>query len=137
RGQSSCLTLPWRGCARAGHDFHEAHEAQFGYRLKTPVELVNLKVSLSCAHEPPAIPMIEPSVTATHIGVTRLHGMEAHVKIYRRGELQSGQRIQGPILVVEETATTFVAQGWICVIDEYGNLNLLKPGRQTKVNGRS
>ncbi len=44
--------------------------------------------------------------------------------VYRREHLGRGQQTVGPALVVEDTATTFLASDWRLEVDDYGNLRL-------------
>ena len=41
-----------------------------------------------------------------------------------REGLQAGQRISGPALITEIVATTYLAAGWHCRVDDTGNLRL-------------
>ena len=45
---------------------------------------------------------------------------------YQRGELETGNEIQGPALVLQMETTVVVPPGWYGAVDPYGNL-LLEP----------
>jgi N-methylhydantoinase A len=125
QGQSHTLTLPWQGRERTEPSFHEAHERRYGHRLDTPVELVNIRASLH--GRPPAITL--PKLAAGSAGsgrprYARLSGHAAKVPVWRREGLQAGQRISGPALITEAVATTYLAAGWHCRVDDTGNLRL-------------
>jgi len=42
--------------------------------------------------------------------------------IYDRHKLQSGDRISGPAILVEYSATTLLPPGCVLTVDAYGNL---------------
>jgi N-methylhydantoinase A len=46
------------------------------------------------------------------------------VAVLRREALVAGQELTGPALIPEATATTYLAPGWTCQVDESGNLRL-------------
>ncbi|HEY9050863.1 MAG TPA: hypothetical protein VIQ03_04920, partial [Gammaproteobacteria bacterium] len=63
---------------------------------------------------PPAIRQVE------------LYGLTQPVNMYSRDVLHAAQRLQGPALIVEKVSTTYVAEDWLCRVDEHGNLLLSK-----------
>ncbi|MDD3518003.1 MAG: hydantoinase/oxoprolinase family protein [Chromatiales bacterium] len=124
-GQSATLSLPWRGIARARDDFHARHEARFGHALDLPVELVNLRVGLSLPHAPPPIPPLPSRPATMPEGISEVHGVGS-VPIVVRDRLAAGQVLDGPLLVTETVATTWVAPGWRMAVDAVGNLDLVR-----------
>jgi N-methylhydantoinase A len=52
----------------------------------------------------------------------RLCGVEGTVPVFRREALGEGQRLVGPSLVSEAVSTTYLAAGWVAVLDRVGNL---------------
>jgi N-methylhydantoinase A len=125
QGQSYTLTLSWQGRERTEPAFHEAHERRYGHRLDTPVELVNIRASLSAP--PPAITL--PKLATGPEGPGRPHhvrlsGYADAVPVWRRAGLQAGQCIDGPALVTETVATTYLPAGWHCRVDDTGILRL-------------
>ncbi len=122
RGQSYTLTLPWKGLHATAEAFHAAHAERYGHRLGVPVELVNVRLGL---HGP------VPRVTLTpHPGGrlasaydrARLAGATGDV--WARESLVPSQPVAGPALITETVSTTYVAPGWRCVMDAWGNLVL-------------
>jgi len=125
QGQSWTLTLPWQGREQTQPAFHEAHERRYGHRLDAPVELVNIRASLH--GRPPAIAL--PTLTAEagdpgRARYVRLSGHADKVPVWRREGLEAGQRIDGPALITETVATTYLPPGWCCRVDDTGNLRL-------------
>ncbi|MCH7472957.1 hypothetical protein IIA79_08410, partial [bacterium] len=83
--------------------FHAEHERAYGYRRDGhPIEVVTIQVS-------------GESRSRTPRGVWR-------VERGARGEDFEGKEIAGPVSISEETATTYVAQGWRARLDSAGNL---------------
>jgi N-methylhydantoinase A/oxoprolinase/acetone carboxylase beta subunit len=46
------------------------------------------------------------------------------VAVFERSELGRGQQIDGPALIVETMATTFVDEGWRATADSWGHLHV-------------
>ncbi len=126
-GQSHALTVPWRGVTPTGDDFEALHEQRYGHRLSgEPVELVTLRATLhaSAALESlptaPARPVAEPVSSAT------LAGIKGPVAVHQRDLLGARAEIRGPALIIEETATTWVAPGWTAAVDDWENLRMTR-----------
>ncbi len=122
-GQSTTLTLPWQGLARTVEAFHEAHRRQYGHRLEMPVELVNLRVGVEAEQAPPALPRLPARPPAEPVAREPVHGV-GEVPRWTREALAPEQVIVGPALVSEAVATTWIAPGWTCRVDAWGNLRL-------------
>jgi N-methylhydantoinase A len=109
RGQSFELMVPAAGELVAA--FHGAHRARFGYALDgDPVELVSLRLRACGCAEPAPLP-VEPCADgdaqiarATCIFAGRAYG----ASVLERRRLREGARFEGPALIVEYSATTFV-----------------------------
>ncbi|MGE0081423.1 MAG: hydantoinase/oxoprolinase family protein [Thiohalomonadaceae bacterium] len=123
-GQSYTLNVRWEGVERTLEAFHAAHRARFGHDLPRPVELVNLRLALHGPepglHLPPRAPRREARATAR----VPLWGQDDPVEVFAREQLTAGQVINGPALVTETVATTYVAPGWRAAVDAVGNLVL-------------
>ncbi|HKJ07652.1 MAG TPA: hydantoinase/oxoprolinase family protein, partial [Gammaproteobacteria bacterium] len=122
-GQSYTLTLPWRGRDGTLQAFHAAHQARYGHRLDAAVELVNLRVRVR--GQPPALALrpagTQPGQESRQV---EMAGLDGPVPVWSRATLGAGQRLQGPALVTDVVATTWLAPGWRCVVDGVGNLLL-------------
>ena len=57
-----------------------------------------------------------------------LRGAWADVDVYRRDGLSSGDRIDGPAIVLEDACTTLVLPGWETVVSTHGHLLISKVG---------
>jgi len=124
QGQSWTLNVSWTDPAGSEAAFHALHAARYGHRLERPVELVNLRVSLRSRQAPPALPRRPSAVPGAPAGHVSLPGHDGPVPLWQRDDLAPGQAIKGPALVTETVSTTWLAPGWTCVLDEYGNLLL-------------
>jgi len=126
-GQSYTLTVPWEaeagidGCAEA---FHLAHQERYGHRLELPVELVNLRLQLQGPQPELPLLQLERDGSAEPVGFTSLYGIDDAVPVWPRQALAPGQVLEGPALVTEQVSTTWLAPGWLCQVDPYGNLIL-------------
>ncbi len=123
-GQSHTLNIPWQNMARTGQEFHSRHARQYGHRLELPLELVNLRVSVR--GEALAVHLTAPETGASAVAFHHcaVHGEDSPVPCFHRDRLAVGQEIEGPALVVEQVATTWLARGWTCRVDSAGNLLL-------------
>jgi N-methylhydantoinase A len=131
RGQSFELRVQSDGWIQA---FHSAHKERYGYsRLGTPVEAVTLRVvaqapgptleavALGSADGPP--PMTRATV--------RFRGEDLDVTRVWRRDLREGHRLQGPAIVQEYSATTWVPPEWRVEVDAWGTLQLVPIGQRS------
>jgi N-methylhydantoinase A len=124
RGQSYTLTLPWQNRTATLAAFHAEHEARYGHALDLPVELVNVRMELRVRQRPLELPR-RRAHDATPLAETHVVEMGA-VGVGTREQLATGQRYEGPLVVLDDIATTFVDPGWIVTVDEWGNLRLMR-----------
>ena len=122
-GQSSVLRVPWRGRAAAAGAFARAHRRRFGHVLEEPVELVNIRVRVRGPEPELELPG-PPAGRSGPAARAALWGEEEPVPVYRRGALGAGQEVPGPALVIEDSATTWIAREWLALVDAAGNLQL-------------
>ena len=153
RGQGYELRVDWSANAVARfHQLH-AQSYGYADPAR-PVEIVTLRVQAIARSPKPRIkraPLITsdsrpalgaPSITQFHRAMggrpTRIdspHGLLASHRIfedgrwrngalYDRARLQSGNRISGPAVITELSATTYLPTGWIAAADAFGNLIL-------------
>jgi N-methylhydantoinase A len=112
--------------------FHDVHDRTFGFHYKgqQDVELVNLRVQAigiqnrpqiaeDRAIRPPGQPFGQRPVYWRAVGWV-------DVPLYRRTELATGQRLEGPAVVEEYGSTVVVPPFWSLRRDQYGNLILEK-----------
>jgi len=124
RGQNATFVLDFAPGSDHAEAFHEAHEAASGLRLEQAVELVNLRLS---ARAPAPVRDIEPVAANT----ARTGGQQVYmtdlkrpVPLLERESLAPGFRIDGPAIVTEKAATSWIGPGWSLEVDDWGNLRL-------------
>lgn len=123
-GQSYVLTIPWTNQHKVQQDFHIQHQQRFGHSLTLPVELVNVRVALSSEQKVVTFKKLPVGIDGEPKTHVNLSGIAQQVAVYLREQLNVGQLILGPALITETVSTTFIATGWSCRVDEYGNLLL-------------
>jgi N-methylhydantoinase A len=122
-GQGYEFNVPWESAAQAVEAFHRAHQLRYGYSDSSRlVEIVNVRVRLT-------IP--QPSVWAARERAQRRVGSSRAAPVmpargchpvFRRDRLRPGDRVPGPAVITEYSATTFLPPGFAARVDEYGNL---------------
>lgn len=133
-GQSYTLTIPWTGeVAEAEAAFHVCHRQRYGHQLALPVELVNVRVGVQ-APTATVAPILKEALRAASVQSTpheavattrvRLWGCAAPVAVYTRDALVPGQKINGPALLSETNATTYLAPNWVAEKEVYGSVLL-------------
>jgi N-methylhydantoinase A len=124
-GQGATLSLPWTADMRAlREDFEALHARRYGHRLDMDVELTTLRVRTLAAAPGLALPALTPSGKAPQpAGESPVHGL-GMVPHYRRRELAPGQRLVGPAIILEPTATTWLAPAWALSVSDEGHLLL-------------
>ena len=124
QGQSYTLNISWSGIAGVAQAFHALHARRYGHSMALPLELVNLRVAVR-GEAVPVQPVMagqgKPGSAFEHCAV---HGEKRPVPCFFRDRLVVGQEIEGPALIAERVATTWLARGWTCRVDGMGNLVL-------------
>ncbi|HYE99621.1 MAG TPA: hydantoinase/oxoprolinase family protein [Planctomycetota bacterium] len=106
RGQSHELRIP------EGASFHEAHRRRFGYAREAPVEVVNLVVRVTAPLPKPRLPRIRRGSGRVFTGAVD------------RDALGAGDRVRGPAVVSEGSATTWIPRGWAGRVDPQGHIEI-------------
>ena len=127
-GQSYELNVNWSD--HSDRDFHNLHRLRYGYSSpEKPVEVVTARIRVIGELSRPDLTCEElkdedPSVA--RVGEKEVNFREGPraTGVYLRERLKPGNRIVGPALIVEYTATSLIAPGFEAVIDGYGNLLL-------------
>ena len=124
RGQSATLNVAWRDKTGAGEDFQQQHHALYGHRLDLPMEVVNLRVRITGPTPPLPLLAIDEDQGPAPPATTMLYGIANPVPIRERNSLCGGETLHGPALITDAISTTYLAPGWQCQRDDYGNLLL-------------
>lgn len=112
QGQSYCLTLPYRDIAQVERDFHALHESRYGHRMQAAVELVNLRLSLQAGEHRIPLQTQSPPPRPCAPETARLAGCPDPVPIWQRDALGRQQVLDGPALIIDPNATTWLQAGW-------------------------
>jgi N-methylhydantoinase A len=117
-GQAYEISVPCAGMPVASvvEAFHQAHRIRYGHAVRDQnVEVVGYRV---IAVAPSPLRAIRAAPGRRGAAAPRAEGY------HPRGELEAGARLEGPCVVEEPTATTYVPDGWTARADRLGNLIL-------------
>ena len=125
QGQGFHLTLPLAADMDAQQDaFAAAHERAYGHVLDQPVEIMTVRLTAYAETPTLALPELPKARTAlSPIGESPVHRVGA-VLHYARTDLRPGHQCQGPALILEDTATLWLPDGWRLEVSEHGHLLL-------------
>jgi N-methylhydantoinase A len=131
-GQAYELTIPASGdFLRA---FHEEHERRYGYGDPArAVEIVNVRVRFTGRTRPVPWPRQRPGNSNARGAIVRhrrvaFEGKFRDAPIYLREKLRAGNRVAGPAIIAEYSATTVVPPGWSARVDALENLVMARAG---------
>lgn len=124
-GQAYPLTIPWSDIKNTETMFHEIHKSRYGHVLDAPVELVNLRLGIRSTGMEIELPMAD-AVEDRIPEEGTVYGCREQVKIMQRRQLPVAGELPGPLIVCDPVATSFVAPGWLCLKDKFGNLIMKK-----------
>ena len=133
-GQSHTLNIEYDSITRAAESFHAEHHKQYGHRTEIDIELLNIRLSAAGFQAP----IMLPSLPSDSITSTRYDGSDAifegsddsncakvrGLKTVTRNMLNANDQLIGPLLILEDHATTYVKQGWGGMVDTEGNIRL-------------
>ncbi len=109
-------------------EFHRKHASRYGYSdADRPVEIVNARVRMIAATAPivhERSEMQDGDGSGAILRPKRIYSAGAwrQGNLYDRDHLRPGDRISGPAVIAEYSATTFLPEGAQARVDEYGNL---------------
>lgn len=111
RGQSYAITLPWTAPSELTAAFAHAHRARYGHTLPLAVELVTLRITAGASSRSVRLPEGRQdnvsALTSTHVW-----GIETPVPVWTRTALPIGQEQSGPLIVIDDSSTTWITPGW-------------------------
>ncbi len=127
-GQGYELAVDWSNDVAA--QFHRLHEQRYGYADEhRPIEVVNARVRMLAATEKLALKKHIPRDGNGCQAVIKrkplyCEGQWLEGAVYDRSQLQAGDRFDGPAVVVEYSATTFIPPDCHAYVDEHANLQI-------------
>lgn len=138
-GQGYELRIDWSSDTISR--FHKQHERSYGYAdAARSVEIVTLRVQ-AIARSPrqpgaPSIARLHRAMGGNKATDSRRALLSPHLifengrwrkaALYDRHRLEPGNRITGPAVITELSATTYLPAGWVASVDPQSNL-ILKP----------
>jgi N-methylhydantoinase A len=122
KGQSATISINWARGAAHEETFHEAHSKASGLRLPHPVELVNLRLNARGRAPLDSINIREERRASGAGEEVHMPELARNVPVHHRAGLRAGQPLEGPLLLTESAATTWIKPGWVVKPDEWGNL---------------
>ncbi len=141
RGQSFELRVPADATPDAADDaaadswvkrFHRAHLERYGYeRRDTVVEAVTLRAVARAPGPPLEITEIGKATSEPALASQRItfRGRDLTARRVQRRDLAAGHRLEGPLVVAEYSAVTWVPPGWTLDVDRWGVLHLAQTGQ--------
>jgi N-methylhydantoinase A len=142
-GQSTELvvTAP-RSLDDAVEAFHQRHEQRYGFAARRdPVEIVTARVvGIGTTPKPRLIAAAAQSRRSPEARALRerrevFDGTAfTDTPVYNRAFLRAGDAFDGPAVVEQYDATTYVAPGWNALVDTFGNLVLEHARMNTAAN---
>ncbi len=130
-GQGFELRVNWS--ANAVPRFHRLHAQSYGYADSTrAVEIVTLRVQAIARSPKPRLTratLHKPDARHAQISAHRIfeEGRWRTAALYDRAKLNAGNRISGPAVITELSATIYLPTRWIATVDPLSNL-VLTPG---------
>jgi N-methylhydantoinase A len=139
RGQSYEVSVPvpsLRGpddLADLVRRFHDAHQRRYGHMAQAEaVEIVNFQVTAVGLIPKPATKAFDAADAEAKPHETRQAyfnaGAARDVPVFRRSSLQPGLRLEGPVIIEEQTSTTVLYPGQRALVDAYLNIEVEVPG---------
>jgi len=117
---------------KINQDFHETYKKQFGHSTpEGPLEFINLRLiaegkiqkSNSLKNE-----NISNTSKTSSRNIT-FDNTKFDTKIINRSNIELNNKIKGPLVVEEETATTVIPPSYVLEKDEFGNLLITKENK--------
>ena len=111
--------------------FHDAHQRRYGHMAQAEaVEIVNFQVTAIGRIPKPATKRFNPGTgprpqTPFEIRQAYFNATDAcDVRVWRRGDLAPGARIEGPAVIEEQTSTIVLYPGQRARVDDYLNIEV-------------
>ncbi len=136
RGQGYELRVEW--ARDIASKFHRLHAERYGYAdALRPVEIVNVRVQAVMKTRRDARRASKIRAGDGQQAILRRYriyeqGRWRPAPLYDRVRLRCGDKLKGPAVVAEYSATTLIASGWNATVDGHGNLVLTTRERRLR-----
>jgi len=107
--------------------FEQEHVQLYGHQLNRPIEIMTARLTAVVERQALVLPSLDGAIDQASIPVYHdVYGVEGMVQAahYQRTDLISGMVYHGPALVLEDTATLWLAAGWQMSQSLHGHLLL-------------
>jgi N-methylhydantoinase A len=110
--------------------FEDAHQQAYGHALERPLEIMTARLTAFVDRPSPLLPGLDACAgAAARAGCSEVFGV-GETPHFRRPDLRPGAVYAGPALVLEDTATLWLAEGWEMRVSAHGHLLLEKADEQ-------
>lgn len=122
-GQESTIEVSWKTNEQLLADFQSAYQSVYGHWSEDRVvEIESVRVVASVAKER----IREPHQNETRKEITSDRFNKLGIPIYFRDQMDSGDLLWGPAIILDPFSTTFVEKDWSCVLNKERTLVLAK-----------
>jgi 5-oxoprolinase (ATP-hydrolysing) len=124
KGTDTALVIPYGDLATIAAGFEAAHKQRYGFVMEGKpliVEAVSVEVvGATDQSEDPVYARAANAASPVPLATAPvfMEGIERATPIFDRDAMLPGQRVDGPAIIREATATTVVEPGWRATLDE-------------------
>ncbi len=141
-GTDSSLIVDFGDIAAMRQKFEEAHQQRYGFIVSEKALIVEaVLVEVVAKTDVPEEPVIERKTTESASPVATVQMFAADVwhetPVYKREDLQPGDCISGPAIIVEATGTNIIEPGWQAELTNRNHLILKKSQQLPLSNPKS
>jgi N-methylhydantoinase A len=119
-GQSYNLNVAWIDSSQAQADFESLHQQRYGYCHKTPVNVVNVRVSVTTGEPDFDLPE-RREILSKSIKTPGSSDTARHIRV---NDMKPDISLSGPRVLIAYGTTIFVEEGWVAYLDKMGNIHL-------------
>jgi N-methylhydantoinase A len=126
-GQEHTVDVPVDGDGNVAARFHDLHEQLYTFRLTSPIEFVNFRVTgFGAVRKPQPVRLERDGDAAGAEKGTRSVDFDElgrhEARLYERERLGAGAAVAGPAVIEEPAASTVVFPGQLARVDDHGVL---------------
>ncbi|AFY37224.1 5-oxoprolinase (ATP-hydrolysing) [[Leptolyngbya] sp. PCC 7376] len=144
QGTDSSLSVNFDACAQMRAEFEASHQKRYGFSISDKsliVELITLELVCETQAATEARISRRSPQQAQPVTTVQMYsaGQWRETPIYQREDLQPGDVITSPALVIEKTGTNVIESGWQGKITDHNHLilELVEEIKETNVNSES
>ena len=116
-GETPETMTPWQRPITAAIDV-------LNYRAGQIIALLMVPLIAVVVWEVLELPGANTSDACNNVVTSEVYAQEDGISVVAREALQQGEKLDGPAVITEYSATTYVAPGWCAATDQFGNLRL-------------